>query len=53
MNNKRNLQIDVVKVLALFLVITVHFFLYTGYYNLNNFSYWGGEFFDDSSFCLY
>ena len=35
MNNfKRNVNIDVIKVLSLFLVISVHFFLYTEYYTV-------------------
>ena len=34
-SSKRNLNIDIIKVLSLVLVIGVHFFLYTGYYSIN------------------
>ena len=37
-HSKRNINIDIIKVLALFLVIGVHFFLYTGY-NSTSFVY--------------
>ena len=33
-NQKRNLNIDLIKVLAVFLVVLVHFFNRTGYYGL-------------------
>lgn len=33
--SKRNINIDIIKVVSLFLVIGVHFFLYTGYYSIN------------------
>ncbi len=32
-NNKRSINIDIIKSLALFFVILVHFFLYSGYYS--------------------
>lgn len=32
---KRNINIDIIKVVSLLLVIGVHFFLYTGYYSIN------------------
>lgn len=33
--SKRNINIDIIKVVSLLLVIGVHFFLYTGYYSIN------------------
>ena len=32
---KRNIQIDIIKVLAVFLVILVHFYLKNGFYDLD------------------
>lgn len=34
-HSKRNINIDIIKVISLLLVIGVHFFLYTGYYSIN------------------
>ena len=34
-HSKRNINIDIIKVVSLLLVIGVHFFLYTGYYSIN------------------
>lgn len=34
-SSKRNLNVDIIKAVSLFLVIGVHFFLYTGYYSIN------------------
>ena len=34
-SSKRNINIDIIKVVSLLLVIGVHFFLYTRYYSIN------------------